>query len=134
VIPLQFFDPPDTSVTMVFAHSARIFWTIDIIWSFITIQMSVDGDMEVEFLKIAYHYMTTWFVFDIFIVVVDWIDMVSSVGESSSNSSSAIRSMRVFRAIRLLRLMRLVRNSPRRPRWSLVWGRSRLLLLELRMS
>lgn len=112
VIPLQFFDPPETDVTGCFAHSARVFWTIDIIWSFITIQMNVDGEIETSFWVIAYHYITTWFLFDLFIVVVDWLDYLSSIGGNSTNSSSAIRSMRVLRAIRLLRLMRLVRNSP----------------------
>jgi hypothetical protein len=109
VIPMQFFDPPEKTFLQFLANAARFFWTFDIYWSFVTIYMNGDGDLQTEFVQIARNYLTSWFAFDLSIVLVDWLDFISSQG---NNTNEAVKSMRVLRVIRLARLMRLSRNSP----------------------
>lgn len=60
VIPLQILDPLESDFTLVVNWSARLFWTLDILVSFLTGFVSSQGVVELRPAKVARQYIRTW--------------------------------------------------------------------------
>jgi len=111
MIPLQLFDIPESTASLVFQWTTRLFWTCDIVLSFFTGVLQPNGSIEYRLAKIAKHYLSTWFAVDFLIVGSDWVEVLWSDGGflGFARAGKASRTFRIIRMIRLLRLAR-VRN------------------------
>jgi len=110
-IPLQFFEPPESSVGQAMEWVTRCFWTTDMVLSFMTGYVTMNGFIEMRVWKVAKRYMRSWFLLDVAIVGVDWIEvgLKSSQSEGDGGYARLGRASRTFRIIRMVRLLRLVR-------------------------
>jgi len=106
IIPLEVFDPPQTTLLVAMAWIQRIFWSVDIPLTFVTGFVQKDGHVEFRLKQIAMRYLLTWFILDFFIVGSDWFDWHATtlVGYARIGKAS-----RIFRILRLLRLLRIVK-------------------------
>jgi len=108
-IPLQFMDPPETSISIGMSWLTRIFWTMDLVISCLTGYVLPTGNVEMRLFRIIVHYIRTWFCLDLIIVSTDWAELAwrgsSSLGYARFGKAS--RVLRIMRMIRLLRLLRV---------------------------
>mmetsp|Transcript_27413 Transcript_27413/g.64029 ORF Transcript_27413/g.64029 Transcript_27413/m.64029 type:complete len:825 (+) Transcript_27413:71-2545(+) len=113
VIPLETFGPRQNVATDVLGWTTTVYWTVDIPMSVFAGFYAGTGIVEMRIRKIAAHYARTWFVFDLFVVVVDWAISVAEALERSfsltSGSASYLRVGRFLRFMRVLRLLRLLK-------------------------
>lgn len=108
MIPFQFFEPPGMDFTKAMIWVTRMFWTSDIVASFLTGFLRDNGGLEMRVARIARRYITTWFALDLVIVGCDWAEVFIGVA-GAVDMARAGRVSRVFRIIRMIRLLRLVR-------------------------
>lgn len=106
-IPLVAFDPPDSAITAVIAWFSCFFWSLNIPVSCLTGYIRGDGSVEMRFKQALRNYLTTWFSFDLFTVVLDVIEVANI-----DVAGSFWKFRKAFSVIRLLRLVRVVRSSP----------------------
>jgi len=93
---------------LVLAWCACVFWAFDSIMSFIT-GYYTQGELCLNFRRIARHYMQTWFAVDIVLITVDWFTSVMSssndINSKFLQTARLIRFLKVFRVIKLIRLL-----------------------------
>eukprot|EP00929_Paragymnodinium_shiwhaense_P034618 TRINITY_DN18809_c0_g1_i2.p1 TRINITY_DN18809_c0_g1~~TRINITY_DN18809_c0_g1_i2.p1 ORF type:complete len:781 (-),score=153.24 TRINITY_DN18809_c0_g1_i2:14-2356(-) len=115
-IPMQVFNPPESTATTFMGYLTIAYWTADIYFSLTTGFFNRRGEVVSEPKKILYNYLKTWFVLDLLIVGADWTGLVIKLLEDTAGSGKGIglvrlgkiaRVGRVFRALRLLRVMKL---------------------------
>lgn len=114
VLPLQFFELPNSAAFSWMIWVTRIFWTLDCPGTFISGYIKGDGFIELDMKNIAKHYAMTWLGMDVLLLLVDWFEVVFFVAGADDVSSigrvgKASRAFRIVRMIRLLRLARLQR-------------------------
>lgn len=109
MIPMQLFEPPENLVIDIFTWTTRIFWSIDMILSFITGIVTSEGAIELRIRKIAERYVKTWFLLDLCIVGSDWTEYIIGDSMSGKGYARAGKASRAFRIVRMLRLLRLAR-------------------------
>lgn len=111
-LPLQAFEMPDFTITLVFNWITRVYWTLDIVASFMTGHYQ-HGKLEMRFHKIAVYYARRWLLLDCLIVASEWALVLAENGSSnySYRTQGLLRGVRAARFIRLLRLMKLQRIS-----------------------
>eukprot|EP00928_Gymnodinium_smaydae_P041080 TRINITY_DN27814_c0_g1_i2.p1 TRINITY_DN27814_c0_g1~~TRINITY_DN27814_c0_g1_i2.p1 ORF type:complete len:579 (-),score=114.96 TRINITY_DN27814_c0_g1_i2:30-1766(-) len=120
MIPLQFLDPDETSVTLAILWLTRLFWTVDIPLTFLTGSIKPDGTCEMRCGPISRMYLTSWFPLDLFIVLTDWL--VDTIwGDNMGylrlgKATRGVRVLRLFRLVRLVRVVKLVRQASERIR------------------
>lgn len=107
VLPLQIFSPQENLFMTVMEWIQRLFWTISIPYCFCLGYMSKDGKVEVRPRKVAQHYVSTWFPFDLTVVISDWLEVILK----SVEFLGTVRVVKTLRVSRLLRMMRIVRSS-----------------------
>eukprot|EP00928_Gymnodinium_smaydae_P043152 TRINITY_DN28972_c0_g2_i1.p1 TRINITY_DN28972_c0_g2~~TRINITY_DN28972_c0_g2_i1.p1 ORF type:complete len:689 (+),score=141.42 TRINITY_DN28972_c0_g2_i1:113-2179(+) len=111
MVPLQFFDLPESLTIIIFTWITRVYWTIDVVFCFFTGILRGDGTVERSFFKVAKTYLRTWFALDISIALTSWLEVI--FGDTDANElvrmGKASRTLRVLRMFRLLRMVRLVR-------------------------
>lgn len=107
MLPMQVFDLPDEPAIKVFSWSAQIYWTMDIIISFIT-GIYVKTELEMRINVIARYYLMTWFPIDVIITVPLWFVLIMDV-DSSAEAGRGLKSARYVRMLRFLRLARLMK-------------------------
>eukprot|EP00927_Polykrikos_kofoidii_P006900 TRINITY_DN12808_c1_g1_i1.p1 TRINITY_DN12808_c1_g1~~TRINITY_DN12808_c1_g1_i1.p1 ORF type:complete len:860 (-),score=123.47 TRINITY_DN12808_c1_g1_i1:176-2527(-) len=106
-IPLQVFDPPETTWSSILAKFFLIFWCIDIIATFFVGYHS-EGQLVMSPARVARRYFTSWFVVDVLLVGADLYTIL--YGEGGGVEVRGIgRAFRVARGIRMLRLIRLLK-------------------------
>lgn len=98
-VPFQAFDPPLNDLSAVLFWTAIIYWSLDIPCSFLT-GFNSDGVTEKRPFLIAKRYMSSWFAFDIVVVIADWYSAVAGT------SLSGFRTPRILRLYRLVRLIK----------------------------
>lgn len=112
VLPLEVFEPGDSSFTIVMQWCIRIFWTANLLLSFIKGYMLEDGTVNMDPLAVARRYAMTWMTLDLIIVAFDWMEFsaqvaVGSIGQGSVHKfGSALRGLRMIRTLRLMRLLK----------------------------
>ncbi|OLP94014.1 Potassium/sodium hyperpolarization-activated cyclic nucleotide-gated channel 1 [Symbiodinium microadriaticum] len=105
VIPLRFFDPPETLVLVI-----MLFWNLDILVSFITGYYH-KGILVLDLRRIAKHYATTWFPFDATVVGIDWLLYGLEGRNQTAGVARLSKTVRILRFLRLVRLARLAKVS-----------------------
>mmetsp|Transcript_114888 Transcript_114888/g.336074 ORF Transcript_114888/g.336074 Transcript_114888/m.336074 type:complete len:978 (+) Transcript_114888:80-3013(+) len=92
------------AVMMVLSSS---FWTIDLVLCFFT-GVHVNGELELNVLKVARLYLFSWFPMDFTLCAVDWISL-SIQFLSGSNSSMPVLTSRLLAGCRMIRAGRLLK-------------------------
>lgn len=109
MIPMAFFEPDKTTFIRIMIWVTRLFWTADIVLSFLSGFVSVDGTaIELRSYPIAMRYLRTWFIIDAIVVSVDWIELFAEAAAGAGVSRVA-KVSRVFRIVRMIRLLRLAK-------------------------
>eukprot|EP00927_Polykrikos_kofoidii_P031317 TRINITY_DN26959_c0_g1_i1.p1 TRINITY_DN26959_c0_g1~~TRINITY_DN26959_c0_g1_i1.p1 ORF type:complete len:1068 (+),score=141.86 TRINITY_DN26959_c0_g1_i1:230-3205(+) len=75
----------------------RVFWTADIIMNFSTGFSNVYSEPVMDFKAVARAYMRSWFVFDLFCVIIDWLFLFF---HQAGSPAVIFRPVRGFRALR----------------------------------
>eukprot|EP00930_Biecheleria_cincta_P083287 TRINITY_DN7288_c0_g2_i1.p1 TRINITY_DN7288_c0_g2~~TRINITY_DN7288_c0_g2_i1.p1 ORF type:complete len:794 (+),score=128.31 TRINITY_DN7288_c0_g2_i1:103-2484(+) len=84
------------------------FWTCDVGMSCVT--GYVEGsEVKLDVRQVVRHYLGSWFVLDILILLVEWPTVIFDLESSLSHGQQAMRSSRVFRFARMVRVIRLVK-------------------------
>eukprot|EP00929_Paragymnodinium_shiwhaense_P004413 TRINITY_DN10532_c0_g1_i2.p1 TRINITY_DN10532_c0_g1~~TRINITY_DN10532_c0_g1_i2.p1 ORF type:complete len:851 (-),score=145.04 TRINITY_DN10532_c0_g1_i2:46-2598(-) len=105
-VPLMVFDIPESTLIAVLNMVCTVFWTLDIIVSFLS-GYHMDGLVELRPSQIGRRYVRTWFTFDIIIILLDWAMYLTGTG--LAGVVGVLRISKVLRIGRLLRLVRLLR-------------------------
>jgi len=95
--------------TIVMDWITLIFWTINIFATLLVGYVEKGVTVMVPW-KILLHYLKTWFVVDMLVVLPDWAFTITAMqgGDTSAGKSvKLLRILRLARTIRLLRLMKL---------------------------
>jgi len=106
-IPMTPFDIKNlffTSMTWMTAF----YWTFDIGFSFITGFVKA-GKIVMIPRKVAWHYVTTWLLFDVIIVAPEWFSLSLDPSETDRRLAKSWALLRVLRIVRFVRLLRLVK-------------------------
>ena len=106
VIPLRVFDIGEVKPFLVMFWIAHLYWNLAIPVSFIS-GYDDAGVLVLDLKKTAKNYLTSWFVFDLALVSLDWTILV--LDPSSAGVARLSRTARSLRFLRLLRLGRAVR-------------------------
>lgn len=109
VIPfVSAFDPHPTTIGFILNCGTMLFWTLDIVMSFLTgFQTARNCEMRLHY--IAVHYLRTWLLVDIGIVGLDWYLAVMDGSDQTGNTARLGRSLRSLRFMRTLRLLRVLK-------------------------
>lgn len=102
--PMEFMEVPTILATFILAWFNRIFWSCDILVSFLTSFTLPDGTEEVRLAGIAGHYVRTWFFADAAMVLADWMEVLL---DTAGKASRIIGLFRLLRLVRMFRLKRL---------------------------
>lgn len=109
MVPLQVFDLPEDEISfIVMGWLGAIFWTLDVPLNFVT-GYYVHGLLEVRWCRVVRHYLRTWFLLDISIVVTEAVDIIVAGGATATSSVSVLRALRIVRCLRMIRLIRLLK-------------------------
>ncbi|CAE8584380.1 unnamed protein product [Polarella glacialis] len=111
IIPLQLLDPPEDTFYFVMSWATRMFWTLDLIFSFFTgyISQAAQGMIETRVTKIAVQFVKTRLALDLTIVTCDWLEVVLQAAEGGAGNGNAFRLISMLRAIRPFRLLRITK-------------------------
>jgi len=113
MIPLSVFEPLVHPFFEVMDWVTLLFWTFDMAASCLT-GYHDKGITIMDPKLIFLHYLRTWFLLDLFVVVPDWtftiVEMLTDIDAGKGgNSSRFLRALRVIRISRMLRLVKLRR-------------------------
>jgi len=108
IIPLQNFKLKEHNNEFdVMSKLICVYWTLDIPRQFFLMYEEM-GVLEKRPVRVAGHYLKTWFVPDVAVVSYDWVDFLTGFGGSASRSwrfnSKIARVYRVLRVVRLIRV------------------------------
>jgi len=109
-IPMQSFNlQRQDRVLNTIAKLICVYWTLDIPRHFFLMYEQM-GVVESRPEQVVRHYLRTWFVPDVMVVVFDWIEWIAGFGGSASRSwrfnSKIARAFRVLRVVRLVRVVK----------------------------
>eukprot|EP00930_Biecheleria_cincta_P039021 TRINITY_DN26833_c0_g1_i1.p1 TRINITY_DN26833_c0_g1~~TRINITY_DN26833_c0_g1_i1.p1 ORF type:complete len:694 (-),score=122.21 TRINITY_DN26833_c0_g1_i1:138-2195(-) len=108
-IPLKTFNPPAHWFTDFIDWVTLLFWTANIGMT-LTVGYSEKGRLVMSPWKIFIHYLKTWCVIDVLVVLPDWIfTFVAMTMSDSDNSADSVKLLRVLRLARTIRLLRLLK-------------------------
>lgn len=109
-VPLQIFIAKNKTIAnsyddyaIPFERIAAVFWTIDIIVSFITGYYTSEGFLELRLRHIVPRYLRTWFILDVSLILLDWLTVFLGI----LTDFGFLRSGKII--ARFLRICRLVR-------------------------
>jgi len=104
--PLHTFELPPSAVTCTLSWLMAAFWTLDIGASFLT-GFESGGIIELRPSAVANRFLRTWFVLDIFVVLVDWTTaecQMNTIFSAAATTRAVLCTIRI--SVRLLRTMR----------------------------
>uniref|UniRef100_A0A7S1AEY5 Cyclic nucleotide-binding domain-containing protein n=1 Tax=Noctiluca scintillans TaxID=2966 RepID=A0A7S1AEY5_NOCSC len=112
VIPLSLVDTLDHPVTTLMMWLARIFWTFDIPFTFLSGTFTEEGAMEMRPARVARNYVRGRFIFDVFVVLSDWIEAIVTLScNPECGDADALRLISMLRVARMARLVRLGKSQ-----------------------
>jgi len=97
-LPLVAFLPPESQLLTTSVWTSQVYWSMDIIMSFFT-GVYIGTSLEMKVATIARAYVTSWFFFDVLVVVPTWLLLF--IGFSGSTW--------IGRLLRFLRFLRLAK-------------------------
>ncbi|CAK0849469.1 unnamed protein product [Prorocentrum cordatum] len=109
--PLRLLDPLDGAAFLLAAWLARLFWTLDVPFSFLTGFVSPQGRIELRAARVAAHYARGRLPLDLAVLACDWAEALASSASSAgaSGDPALLRLLALLRGVRLVRLVRLAR-------------------------
>lgn len=107
-VPLQAFNPPQSTGLLIMDWLTLIFWTLNVGMSLTTGYVQ-EGITIMEPKKIVYRYLRTWCIVDLVVLVPDWVFTIIASDSSSTAVADFSKMPRVVRLARVVRLLRLVR-------------------------
>lgn len=112
MIPLKTFSPPDILVLEILDWTILIFWTLNVGMS-CTVGYVYKGHLVMTRGKILLHYLKTWFVLDLAVLVPDWFLTIQSLANKDNENagSSAGEAVKMLRILRLTKCFRLLRAA-----------------------
>lgn len=110
MIPLQIIGPQASAFSTVASWFIRLFWTLDVLVSFLTGYLSPQGLIELRPARVARQYVRTRLFFDLVIVGCDWVEALIA-GLRGGDNAKALQMLGMLRAIRLVRLVRLIKSQ-----------------------
>jgi len=111
VVPLSLvFSPPDGWFVFLMDYLSLCFWTINIPATFL-VGVVKDGVLIMVPSKIAWNYLKTWLLVDLFVVVPDWVFtfLRQFWGDGQGVDGDFVKLLRMLRLTRTLRLLRLLK-------------------------
>jgi hypothetical protein len=111
MIPMGFFELPETTPIVFMTWTTRLFWSLDMPMSFLTGFITVEGNIDLRPRSILRRYMRSWFGLDALVVGVDWLELLASAAAESLGFARFTKASRVFRILRMIRLLRLARMT-----------------------
>mmetsp|Transcript_51504 Transcript_51504/g.159789 ORF Transcript_51504/g.159789 Transcript_51504/m.159789 type:complete len:923 (-) Transcript_51504:195-2963(-) len=97
-----------------FDLTSSVFWSTDMIVSFLTGYLTTEGLIEVRPHWVARNYIKTWFSLDLFIVAVDWVSFFFNGLDTNTSvlrlGKTVSRFMRVLRLLRFMKLNTTLRD------------------------
>jgi len=101
---------PFTGFIKFSAFFSIAFWTLDVLVTF-SKGFYFKGDLVVDARKIVRHYMRTWFVPDLLMVMCDWagVSVELLVGGGGAQSLKMLRCVRLGRMLRIVGIVRMLR-------------------------
>lgn len=120
IIPMQIFDreplgwpAPYRTVLQMAELLAVIFWSIDLVLSFMTGFYTRNGYVEMSPRKIACGYVRSWFMLDCSVTLMDWASIFFFMSPDTDEGQEFYKHLRsgkiVTRITRLLRLLRFMK-------------------------
>eukprot|EP00928_Gymnodinium_smaydae_P065483 TRINITY_DN4861_c0_g1_i8.p1 TRINITY_DN4861_c0_g1~~TRINITY_DN4861_c0_g1_i8.p1 ORF type:complete len:722 (-),score=157.78 TRINITY_DN4861_c0_g1_i8:83-2248(-) len=109
ILPMEFFNPPESAFILVMVWVTRCFWTLDIPVSFSTGVILRDGIIDMRPYRVAVKYMKSWLLLDCVVVGCDWFEEIMSAQNSGVGVAKFGRASRVMRMLRMVRLLRLLK-------------------------
>ncbi|CAK0868107.1 unnamed protein product [Prorocentrum cordatum] len=107
-VPLQLLDPLCGVVFLLASWLARLFWTLDVPFAFLTGFVSPQGRVELRAAKVMANYASSRLPLDLGVLACDWTEaLVSSA--SGGGDPTLLRLAALLRGVRLVRLVRLTR-------------------------
>lgn len=94
-------------ITVVMEWFQRIFWTISIPYCMVVGFVYADGKVEMRPAQIRRHYLSTWFCFDMIVVLSDWLDVILE-GFQFLGALRLVKTLRLSRFLRMVRIARAV--------------------------
>lgn len=85
--------------------AAALYWSLDIGLSFMT-GIFKNSKLDLRLPIIARNYVTTWFVFDLCMVTLQWTTQPITDGDISAGPAGIVRYIRTARYLRLLRFLK----------------------------
>lgn len=118
----------------------KVYWTLNILVSFLTGYLDHRGVVVMNPPKVAKRYLSTWFFFDLVVIFLDWGELAfhadegdESVGSAGvlrvAGAISALRLLRIVRVVRLVRLAGIIVYNVRNERAVLIASIARLMIL-----
>lgn len=107
-VPLAFLEVQGNKFFSSMEWFVRIFWSFDMIFSFLTGYVRSEGLAEMRSWVVCKRYLKTWFLLDFLMVAVDWVEVFLS-GVSSLTAARLGKFMKSIRMIRMARLWRVLR-------------------------
>lgn len=117
-IPMQIFGIDGTDVMVYMGWVTLLFWTVDVPFCFATGYFDPDGELIMDFRKIAKHYMRGLFGLDMLIIGADWISIIMEA--VSSGAPGFLSNMSLLRALRISRFARLMRLRKLKAKWQTI--------------
>lgn len=111
MIPMSFFDLPESTPLTFMSWTTRIYWTIDMPLSFVSGYVTADGTIELRLKMICKRYSRGWLLLDVLVVGVDWLEIVLSAAAESLGFARLGKASRIFRILRMIRLLRMARMA-----------------------
>lgn len=106
-VPMEFLHPPQSDAIEVLEWIVTLFWTGDLMVSFLT-GFHSGALIEMRLGKIARRYMKGWLSFDVILLATDYGQRLMEL-ESLDGGVNLIRIGKTVRLLRLLRTLRLLR-------------------------
>lgn len=111
-MPMQVFEPPESSFTEFMMWTTLLFWSIDMMACFFRPYVK-EGHTITQCSLTALHYTRTWFPIDCVVVGTDWVVVMMKItadkGEDVEEGGDYKALGKFFRVLRFLRMLRLTR-------------------------
>lgn len=112
ILPFSFaFDPETTTGSAVIEHFSLFFWTLDMMQGPF-IGFFENGHYISSRSRVVKHYLKTWFVVDVLVVLPEWTVYIVGTGSDSPVNAVAgfgkvVKTIRVARILRFLRIAKV---------------------------
>lgn len=108
-IPLRFFGLEESLAMTVISWIARLYWSLDILFSFTTGFYDA-GLLVLDLRRTTKNYLKGWFVFDLLVVCLDWVLLIwEDMNSDTEGLPRLSKTMRISKLFRLMRLGRLLK-------------------------